>query len=334
MGVLAEIDMSRPKLLVISEPDEQVARYLEPLRALSEVVISNDQKELERLASDTEILVLNGAPGSSIDLPRIWQRARSIRWVHSLSAGVEKLLFPALIDSSVPLTNARGVFKRSLAEFAVLGILYHYKRVRLMLDHQLQRQWLPFSVQFTAGRVMGIVGYGETGRECALLAKALGMTIHALRRSPHKSDDDPVVDRLFAPEQLQQMLSGIDVLLCAAPLTSETHHMISHAQFEALKPNAILINLGRGPVVDEAALIAALQNRRLLGASLDVFEQEPLSERSPLWGMENVLISPHCTDWTEQPAAQELTVRCFIENFHRYQKGEPLENVVNKRAGY
>ena len=94
------------------------------------------------------------------------------------------------------------------------------------------------------------------------------------------------------------------------------------------------LNLGRGPVVDEAALIAALQNRRLLGASLDVFEQEPLSERSPLWGMENVLISPHCTDWTEQPAAQELTVRCFIENFHRYQKGEPLENVVNKRAGY
>jgi phosphoglycerate dehydrogenase-like enzyme len=254
--------------------------------------------------------------------------------VHSLTAGVEKILFPALIDSPVPLTNSRGVYKRSLAEFAVLGILYHYKRLPLLLHQQRLRQWAPFTVQFTAGRVMGIVGYGETGRECALLARALGMEIHALRRNPQKSDNDPLVDRLFGPEQLQQMLSGIDVLLCAAPLTPATRHMISHAQFEALKPNAILINLGRGPVVDEAALIAALQARRLLGAALDVFEQEPLSEHSPLWGMENVLISPHCTDWTEQPGALDLTMRCFIENFHRFQTGEPLENVVDKRAGY
>ena len=111
------------------------------------------------------------------------------------------------------------------------------------------------------------------------------------------------------------MLSGIDVLLCAAPLTADTRHLISHAQFAVLKPTAILINLGRGAVVDEAALVTALQNRRLRGAALDVFEQEPLPEHSPLWGMENVLISPHCTDWTEQPTALELTMQCFIENF-------------------
>jgi phosphoglycerate dehydrogenase-like enzyme len=110
--------------------------------------------------------------------------------------------------------------------------------------------------------------------------------------------------------------------------------MISHAEFEVLKPNAIVINLGRGPVVDESALIAALQNQKLLGASLDVFEQEPLPEGSPLWGMENVLISPHCTDWTLEPPADELTMRFFIENFQRYQRGEPLENIVDKRAGY
>jgi phosphoglycerate dehydrogenase-like enzyme len=326
--------MSRPKLLVISPADEPVVRYLEPLRAMCEVFISNEQTELERLAPDAEVIVFSGDTAKALNFPQIWQRARSTRWVHSLTAGVEKILFPALIDSPVPLTNSRGVYKRSLAEFAVLGILYHYKRLPLLLHQQRLRQWAPFTVQFTAGRVMGIVGYGETGRECALLARALGMEIHALRRNPQKSDNDPLVDRLFGPEQLQQMLSGIDVLLCAAPLTPATRHMISHAQFEALKPNAILINLGRGPVVDEAALIAALQARRLLGAALDVFEQEPLSEHSPLWGMENVLISPHCTDWTEQPGALDLTMRCFIENFHRFQTGEPLENVVDKRAGY
>ena len=130
------------------------------------------------------------------------------------------------------------------------------------------------------------------------------------------------------------MLSGIDVLLCAAPLTSETHHLIGQAQFEALKSGAILINLGRGPVVDEAALIGALQSGRLLGASLDVFEQEPLPANSPLWAMENVLISPHCTDWTEQPAALELTLRFFLENLQRYRRREPLQHVVDKRAGY
>jgi phosphoglycerate dehydrogenase-like enzyme len=326
--------MSKTNLLVISPPDADLARNLEPLRAASEVFVSNDQRELERLAPAAEIIVMSGAAGKTIDLLRVWQQATRVRWVHSLSAGVEKLLFPALVASPVPLTNARGVYKRSLAEFALLGMLYHYKRVRLMLQQQLQRQWLQFSVQCSQGKVMGIVGYGETGRECALLASALGVRIHALRRNPGKSADDPLVDRVFGPEQLPQMLSGIDVLLCAAPLTRQTHHLIGHVQFEVLKPSAILINLGRGPVVDEAALINALQNGRLLGASLDVFEEEPLSERSPLWGMENVLISPHCTDWTREPAALDLTMGFFIENFRRYQNGEPLENIVDKRAGY
>jgi phosphoglycerate dehydrogenase-like enzyme len=326
--------MSDLKLLVVSPPDEQLERCLEPLRAASDVFVSGDQVVLERLARTAEVIVLSGATYQSVDFQKVWQHAKSTRWVHSLSAGVEKLLFPAFRDSSVPLTNARGVYKRALAEFALLGILYHYKRVPLMLDHQRQRKWVQFTVQATAGRVMGIVGYGATGRECALLARALGMKIHALRRNPSRSDADPLVDRSFGPEQLQQMLSGIDVLLCTAPLTAETHHMIGHAQFDALKPTAILINLGRGPVVDEAALVTALQHRRLMGAALDVFEQEPLAEQSPLWGMENVLISPHCTDWTEQPAALDLTMQCFIANFHRYLKGEPLENVVDKRAGY
>jgi phosphoglycerate dehydrogenase-like enzyme len=326
--------MSKLKLLVISPPGEQLLRCLEPLRGSCDILVSNDQAELERWVGGAEIIVVAGEASKSLDLPRLWQHASSVRWVHSLSAGVERLLFPALVDSSVTLTNARGVYKRSLAEFALLGMLYHYKRVRRLLEQQSRREWMQFTVQATSDRVLGIVGYGETGRECALLARALGMKIHALRRNPSKSNADPLVDRSFAPEQLQQMLSGIDVLLCAAPLTSETHHLIGQAQFEALKAGAILINLGRGPVVDEAALIGALRSGRLLGASLDVFEQEPLPASSPLWDMENVLISPHCTDWTEQPSALELTVRFFLENFQRYQRGEPLQHLVDKRAGY
>jgi phosphoglycerate dehydrogenase-like enzyme len=257
-----------------------------------------------------------------------------VRWVHSLSAGVEKVLFPEFIASDVPLTNARGVFKRSLAEFAVLGMLYHSKRVRRLVESQRKNHWDDFKVKFIHDRILGVVGYGEIGRECALLAAALGVKIHAIRRNPEKSASDPILERVFKVEELHAMLAGIDFLVCAAPLTPETHHMISDAQFAVMKPTAVVMNVGRGPVIDEAALIRALEQRLIAGAALDVFEEEPLPASSPLWPMENVLISPHCTDRTEDPDWLDLSMQLFVDNFRRYQKGEALENVVNKKAGY
>ena len=142
-----------------------------------------------------------------------------VKWVHSLSAGVEKMLFPALIESPVPVTNARGVFKRSLAEFAVLGILYFSKRVRRLVDNQRTHKWEDFYVDFLRDKIMGVVGYGEIGRECAILAKALGMKIYATRRRPEQSANDPILDRIFPSSGLQEMLGEVDVLLAAAPLT-------------------------------------------------------------------------------------------------------------------
>jgi phosphoglycerate dehydrogenase-like enzyme len=326
--------MPKTNLLVVSPPDHYALRNLAPLRDLADISISNNEAELETLAPAAEVILYSGLTGKAVNFHEIWKRARSIRWVHSLSAGVEKVLFPDLIASDVPLTNARGVFKRSLAEFAVLGILFHYKKVRRLMDNQRQHKWDDFNVGFANERVLGVVGYGEIGRECALLAKGLGLKVHAMRRNPGKSAGDPLLERVFKPEELHEMLAEIDVLVCAAPLTPETHHMISDAQFAVMKPTAIVMNVGRGPVIDEAALIRALQNRKIAGASLDVFEQEPLPENSPLWDMENVLISPHCTDRTDDPDWLDLSMRFFVENFHRYQKGEALENVVDKKAGY
>jgi len=160
------------------------------------------------------------------------------------------------------------------------------------------------------------------------------MKIHAVRRNAEKSAGDPLLDRILKPEQLHEMLAQIDVLVCAAPITRQTRHMMSSAQFGVMKPSAIVINVGRGPVIDEAALIGALRNGQIAGAALDVFEEEPLPQSSPLWDMENVLISPHCTDRTEHPDWLDLSMKVFIDNFHRYLKGEPLENVVDKQAGY
>jgi phosphoglycerate dehydrogenase-like enzyme len=326
--------MAKTNLLINAPPDHPGLRMLEPLRANNEITVSDDATVLARRASQADVILLTGLSGP-IDFPRIWRHALKVRWIHSLSAGVEKLLFPDLIDSAVVLTNARGVFKRSLAEFAVLGILYHTKKVRRLVDNQRERRWDHFLVNWANERVLGVVGFGEIGRECALLAKGLGLKICAIRRNPAKSaKDDPVQARMFAPDQLHDMLAQIDVLLCAAPLTPETHHMISDAEFRVMKRTAIVINVGRGPVIDEQALIHALRGGQVAAASLDVFENEPLPENSPLWEMENVLISPHCTDETEDPDWLDLSMRVFVENFRRFQNGEPLENVVDKKAGY
>jgi phosphoglycerate dehydrogenase-like enzyme len=130
------------------------------------------------------------------------------------------------------------------------------------------------------------------------------------------------------------MLAGVDVLLAAAPLTPQTLHLLDAAAFAALRPGKLVINVGRGPVVDEAALIAALQSGQVAGAALDVFEREPLAAGHPFWKMENVLLSPHCTDRTLSPWWVDLGMRCFVDNFRRYRAGKPLRNVVDKGAGY
>jgi phosphoglycerate dehydrogenase-like enzyme len=324
---------NRPQVLVVAAPSHPVLRSLEPLRASSEISITEDPEALRTLAPTAEVMLVTGTASEAVDMQQLFHRARRVRWVHSLAAGVENLLFPALVKSDVLLTNARGVSKRSLAEFAMLGILFHTKKVRRLIDNQRQKQWDTFSVDWADGRVMGIVGFGEIGRECARLAKGLGMTIHALRRSAIQ-DPNQLADRMFGPLQLDAMLPTVDVLLCSAPLTPATHHMIGDAQFAKLKPSAIVINVGRGPVIDEAALIRALQSKTIAAASLDVFESEPLPESSPLWEMDNVLISPHCTDHTQHPDWLDLSMNLFVENFGRYCAGAELLNKVDKKAGY
>ena len=166
------------------------------------------RRRLEQLAPGAEVILYSGLTGKAVHFPAVWKHARAVKWVHSLSAGVEKVLFPGLIASPVPVTNARGVFKRSLAEFAVLGMLFHFKKVRRLIESQRQQHWDNFNVKFAHDRVMGVVGYGEIGRECALLAKGLGVKIHAVRRNPEKSANDPILERVFKLDDLHEMLAG------------------------------------------------------------------------------------------------------------------------------
>ena len=270
--------------------------------------------------------------GPGIPLKTVWGLAPRVQWVHSLSAGLESILFPALVESTVPMTNGRGVFKESLGEFVVASILHFAKDLRRMVRSQEAGQWDQFDVEMVAGKTLGVIGYGEIGRAAAVRAHALGMKIHVIRRRPQLSDEDPIVSKSFTVAERAEMMAGVDYLLAAAPLTGETRGLVGAAELARMKPSAVVINVGRGPVIDEAALIAALRDGTIKGAALDVFDKEPLPEGHAFWGLSNVLLSPHCADhtatWTDE------AMQFFLENLGRYESGQPLLNLVDKKSGY
>lgn len=317
-------------LLVISSPHYPFLRFLDRLPQPVTVHTGNDPEFLKHHAPEADI-ILNGFHDGSA-LRAILPLATRVKWIHALSAGVEKVLSPELVASPVPLTNGRGVFGPALAEFAIASMLFFAKDFRRLIRQQEAARWEQFDVSFLRGQTLGIIGYGGIGRETARLAHALGMKVLALRRRTPTSENDPLLERSFAREQLTEMLSLSDYILAATPLTPETQGMIGGNEFHFMKNTAVLINVGRGAVVVEQALISALNQAIIRGAALDVFEQEPLPQDHPFYRMENVLLSPHCADHTT--GWMVLAVDQFIENFERFRNGQPLEFIVDKQAGY
>ena len=318
------------KLVVIDKPGASHLKALDALGSSIKIVVSNEADSLRESVQDATI-ILNNIPDGRL-LREIFADARSLRWVHSLSDGVEKILFPELVASSVVLTNARGVFKRSLAEFVIASVLYFAKDFRRLIRSQQAGVWQQFEMEETHGKVMGIVGYGETGKACAERARPFGMKVLGLRRKPELSNGDPWLEAVLGPHQLPDLLARSDYVVLATPATPQTRRLIGKAEFAAMKRSTVFINVGRGSSVDETAMIDALQRGRIRGAALDVYENEPLPPGHALYGLENVLLSPHCADHT--PDFYELDMEFFVQNLQRFLKGEPLGNVVNKEAGY
>jgi phosphoglycerate dehydrogenase-like enzyme len=264
-------------------------------------------------------------------LRQVFLACPKVRWVHTRNAGIDNLLFPELIQSPIPLTNGSGVFSQSLGEFALAAILYFAKDFPRILRNQRSQRWEQFDMVEISTRTVGIVGYGDIGRAVATRAKAMGMKVLALKRHAPVGGD-PAIDRFYSPPQIHEMLASCDYVVVAAPLTSETRHMVSAAEFAAMKPSAVVINVGRGPVIDQAALVRALTGKQIRAAGLDVFEHEPIPTGDPIWSLDNVLISPHTADHTSTWLSQAM--QFFVEQYQRFLKGEPLENVVDKQLGY
>ncbi|HYP07262.1 MAG TPA: D-2-hydroxyacid dehydrogenase [Bryobacteraceae bacterium] len=322
--------MPRIKLVAISPPNAPHLSMLKELPSDVEVTVGISEEELAGPIADADV-IFNGM-GKGDLLKVLLPHAKAVRWIHSMSAGVEHLMFPAIVDSPVPLTNARGVFAESLGEFVIAAALYFAKHFPRMKRSQAEGKWDVFDVDMLSRQSMAIVGYGEIGRAAARRAKALGMKVYATRRRPELLKDDPVVDEGFSPADRVAMIAKADYVVAAAAITPETRGLIGEKEFAAMKPNAVVMNVGRGPVLDEAGMVKALQEKRIRGAALDVFDVEPLPPGHPFWSMENVLLSPHTADHVE--GWMDDAMRFFIENFGRFYRGEPLQNIVDKKAGY
>lgn len=254
----------------------------------------------------------------------------TLAWIHSVSAGVEHALDDQLRSMDVTLTNASGIFDLPIAETVLAYILMIAKRMPKFAVQQRAHTWKKLKLREAADMTIGLVGSGSIGTEIARLCKALEMRVIATRRHPER--DAPHVDEVLPASNLHALLARADVVVMAVPLTPETRGMLGADEFQQMLKEAWLINIARGTVVDEPALIEALQAGEIAGAALDVFVEEPLPPDSPLWDMENVIITPH-NSWST-PHVQEREAALFLKNLRRYLRDEPLLNVVDKELGY
>jgi phosphoglycerate dehydrogenase-like enzyme len=323
--------MRNDTILVLADPADLRIAMLRNSFPGVEIIVGNSAEVFERAAARATVLF--NWSGSLALFRKIFGVCPNLRWVHSFSVGLERTLFPDLSESSVSLTNGAGVFSPSLGEFALGAILYFAKDFRRMLRNQMAGVWEAFDVMPVSGHIVGIIGYGDIGRAVAARVRPLGMTVLAVKRHASPSNGaDSLAEQIYTPDRRIEMLPLCDYVVVAAPLTSETRGMIREPEFAAMKPTAVVINVGRGPVIHEEALVRALSTGRIKGAALDVFDHEPLPQGHPFYKLENVLLSPHCADHT--PDWLDNAMQFFIGQYERFRKDEPLLNIVDKKLGY
>lgn len=296
---------------------------------------------------DVEVLLRGWLAADAFD--RLLARAPSLAWVHSASAGVERVLTPAGRSRGLVITNARGVFSRPIAEYVLMMILAISRRLPQLLELQRERTWQPLEGAELRDITVGIVGLGSIGRAVGSLATAFGCRVIATRRRPDagstagrpageaEKDDgrplaEPVFDRVLGPDGLPELLAESDFIVLATPLTPDTENMISSETLALVKPGAWLINVARGRLIDESALRRALVEGPLGGAVLDAFREEPLQPTSPFYDLPNAIITPH-TSWSSGRVL-DRSIELFCDNLRRFATGQPLVNVVDPTVGY
>lgn len=297
------------KIVCLSDPDdkdnEPLYRGGDKLPEGSSVLAVGTALEdfdLEALKEAQPNVVFVSHPKARGPLPDLLEALPSVDWVHARSAGVDFITSDKLssitAQNNVTVTNAKGCFSSTLAEYTMMACSYFAKDLPRLLKNKKAKDWDRYDVEEIRGKTLGVIGYGDIGRACAKLADAYGMEVLALRRNTKKSLHDPYVKEVFGLDRLNLLMSKSDYILIAAPLTEDTRGLVGAEAISHSKDGAVIINVGRGPIIDEEALVDALQDGTLKGAALDVTTIEPLPKESPLWELDNVLLSPHNMDKT------------------------------------
>jgi len=287
------------------------------------IAITYGQNLREAPLAESEVLVVSNVDGTGVA-----ERAPRLRWVQATSAGVEKLA-PTLPDSLL-LTNASGVHGPKAGEYAMTALLMLNHRVPHYVTAQRAGRWDQAFATPIAGKTVLILGVGAIGSAAARLARGFGLRILGVSRS---GKANPLVDRMYKPAALRRALPQADFVLVTLPLTAETRGLVGRAELDLLPRHAGIVNLGRGPVIDNDALADKLRRGELSGAVLDVFPQEPLPASSPLWAVPNLIISPHCAA-DDSTSYAERALDIFVDNLERYLAGRRLVNIVDKTLGY
>ena len=320
------------------------ARDLERIRAAApdaRLVMVSVEGLADGPLDDVEVMLRGWLSSDAFD--RILVRAPRLSWVHSATSGVERALTPSALERGVVVTNARGVFSRPIAEYVLMMILAVSRRLPQLLELQRERTWQPLEGAELRDVTVGIVGLGSIGRAVGELAAAFGCRVVAVRRRAEvdaagASAEDAgslgalKLDRVGGPDTLPELLAESDFIVLAAPLTPETEDMINATTLSLVKPGAWLINVARGRLIDERALLRALRDGTIGGAVLDTFRDEPLPPMSSFYDLPNVIVTPH-TAWSSGRVL-DRSVELFCDNLRRFATGEPLLNVVDPSAGY
>ncbi|MFL5766942.1 MAG: D-2-hydroxyacid dehydrogenase [Actinomycetota bacterium] len=316
-----------PVVIVLGSGDEPPPG-IEEATKLAEMRSAGSEEEL-RAALPGADAVFGWEYDPSL-LPSVWDAAGGLRWIQTASAGVDRLLFPALVESDVVVTNARGVFDEPIAEWVLAAILAFATELANSVRDTAAHRWEHRTTERAQGKRLLVAGPGPIGRAAGRLARGIGMEVEAV--GTRARDAEEPFDRILGPQSFSEALGGADYVLDAMPLTSQTRHAFDAGAFAAMKPSARFLNVGRGGTVDTEALVEALRTDAIAGAALDVFEEEPLPQDHPLWSMPNVIISPHMagdvSDW------EERVVEVFLDNLSRFADGRPLRNVIDKERGF
>lgn len=320
--------LKNPVITVLTAPDEQAPPGTDALKSRAEVRFASDEATLRSTLPGTDIMMVTDFRTEALE--SAWGCADRLKWIHATSAGVDALMFPALIDSDVLVTNARGIFDRAIAEYVLCSILMFAKDFPNSVRLQTQHKWKHRDTERIEGKQVLVVGAGSIGRQIARLVAAAGMEPHGIARTAR--EDDPDFVAVHGNDELYDQLGHADYVVIAAPLTPQTEGLFDAKAYKAMKKKARLINIGRGPIVNTDDLLAALKSNEIAGAGLDVFEEEPLPENHPLWDMENVIMTAHMAGdfigWKRALTDQ------FLENLDRWRNNDELFNQVNKKLGY